>query len=51
MGLDTPPSKLSVVDDDDDNKSLDFSFDAATKILVVRKPELSAMHEWTIQLS
>ena len=55
MGLKTAPSKLIVMDDDVDRaknpRSLDFSYDANTKILVIRKPEISAVKEWNIQVS
>ena len=46
MGLDSEPSKLVV--DDEENRNLDFSYDKATKLLVIRKPELSAVNEWSI---
>jgi mannosyl-oligosaccharide alpha-1,3-glucosidase len=47
MGLQNPPSKLIV---EETGNSLDFSYEAASNILVVRKPELSATSEWTVKL-
>ena len=47
MGLPKPPSKLVVKET---GKNLDFNYDAAKSILVIRKPELSAINAWTIDL-
>ena len=52
MGMNAAPTKLIVMDDDDDGtkspRTLEFSYDASTKMLVIRKPELSAVKEWNI---
>jgi mannosyl-oligosaccharide alpha-1,3-glucosidase len=48
MGVEKPPAKMSVVEGGD---SLDFSYNTDTKVLVVRKPELSALHDWTVTIS
>ena len=33
-----------------DGESLGFQFNAATKVLVIRKPGVSAMENWTIKI-
>jgi alpha 1,3-glucosidase len=49
LGLGAAPSKLVVVEDQDKfSRSLDFLYDKSTQILVIRKPELSAMKKWDI---
>ena len=48
LGLGDAPSKLIVDDQDKRNRSLDFSYDSSSKVLVIRKPELSAVNAWTI---
>lgn len=48
LGLGAAPSKLVVINQDNSSRSLDFSYDGSTKILVIRKPELSALKEWDI---
>jgi mannosyl-oligosaccharide alpha-1,3-glucosidase len=47
MGLPGPPAKLVVKET---GNTLDFSYDATKSLLVIRKPELSAMNDWTVDL-
>jgi alpha 1,3-glucosidase len=46
MGVQEPPKTISVEGED-----LEFTFVASSKLIIVRKPELSALDDWTIVFS
>ena len=50
LGLRAAPSKLMVEDQNNSIRGLDFSYEGSTKVLVIRKPDLSAMNKWDISL-
>jgi mannosyl-oligosaccharide alpha-1,3-glucosidase len=45
MGIETSPSSITSGD-----RSIDFEYDAVTKVLVLRKPEVTAILEWKIKV-
>lgn len=45
MGLVQPPRSLSVGDDE----PVEFTYDAETHVLVIRKPSVSALRDWTLR--
>lgn len=47
MGVEKPPSKLST----EDGRVLSFDHKAEDRLLVIRKPELSALNNWTIAIA
>jgi mannosyl-oligosaccharide alpha-1,3-glucosidase len=47
MGVEKPPSKLST----EDGRVLSFDHKAEDRFLVIRKPELSALNNWTIAIA
>lgn len=47
MGVAKPPAKMTVAET---GSTLEFSFNVETNVVVVRKPDLSAIDNWSIQL-
>jgi len=45
-GITLKPSAASL----EEARALEFQYDAATQVLVIRKPEVSALEEWTMEL-
>jgi mannosyl-oligosaccharide alpha-1,3-glucosidase len=45
MGVDTPPSAVRL-----DGVSVEFEYDAVVKVLVLRKPGVSALADWELKL-
>jgi len=51
MGVPAKPSKISLMSTESTEATLmEFQYDASTQILIIRKPGVSALEEWTMKL-
>ncbi|KAL9189094.1 hypothetical protein ACHAXT_011584 [Thalassiosira profunda] len=50
MGVPSEPKKMVMKSDSGEAVPIEFQYDASSKILVVRKPGVSALESWTLEL-
>lgn len=51
MGLEEEIKAISLTDEEGVSRDLDFTYDAVTKVLVVRKPDLGLGEAWSITMT